>query len=367
MSTASPPRVLVVDDSRVMRVSLRKILARDFEVLEAEDGEQAWEVLSSTEGIQLVFSDLSMPRLDGYGLLARVRECGDPAIRSLPVIIITGKEDDVETKEEVLSRGASDFISKPFQAVHVRARAASHLRHRRTQEKLQREATEDAGTGLGSARYLKKVAGELLAQIRRGQGEWIWLRLHVDGFRELYIEHGKGCCEEAIARIGGIISTTVRDGDHAATLGPGQFVLILNGADADGARVLAERLQQAVGKSTFYAGERELRLTLSVAISEPRIDVDTTVDDVLAMSARLLDGVGPGSIVMDVVEKAAPASMDVVEALLLVREEWFGEAERERLAAQRQQLFAQLMPLLNIIAVDAPQQLQALGEAIRAR
>lgn len=380
MSATTLPRILVVDDSRVMRVSLRKILAQEFEVLEAEDGEQAWEMLEHDDGVQVVFSDLSMPRLDGYGLLARIRGSDNPDIQTLPVVIITGKEDDADTKEDVLSRGASDFITKPFEAVYIRARAHSSLHHyqtretlKQTREKLQREATVDEGTGLGSARYLKKMAGEALAQIRRGHGRWIWLRLHIDNFKDVYVNHGKDCCETIIARIGEIISSTVRDGDHAATLAPGQFALILRTTDADGARVLAGRLQEAIGKSTYYAADEELRLTVSIAVSEPAIDVDTGVDDILAQTGKLLGQAKANSIVVDTppvapveVEPAAvepvEPTLDLVAALALLH-----DGQHVKLAAQRQQLYEQLLPLLTIIAVDAPQQLAALNEALGVR
>ena len=71
----------------------------------------------------MVFSDLSMPKLDGFGLLERIRNSTETRIQNLPVIIITGAEDDEETKQLALSKGASDFISKPFESVQLRTRA----------------------------------------------------------------------------------------------------------------------------------------------------------------------------------------------------------------------------------------------------
>ena len=96
MSEANPdkPTVLVVDDSRLMRVAARKILKDAFETLDAGDGEIAWELLQSDPRITLVMSDLSMPNLDGLGLLERIRRSEQPHIRELPVIIVTGAEDD---------------------------------------------------------------------------------------------------------------------------------------------------------------------------------------------------------------------------------------------------------------------------------
>ena len=68
---ASRRRVLVVDDSKFVRTTFRSILSGTFSVLEEADGESAWDVLSRDPGVVMVFTDLDMPRLDGFGLLRR--------------------------------------------------------------------------------------------------------------------------------------------------------------------------------------------------------------------------------------------------------------------------------------------------------
>ena len=98
-SCSSKPMVLVVDDSRLMRLAARKILKNDFEILEAEDGEVAWDKLQDNNNITLVMSDLSMPNLDGLGLLKKIRESSQPELKELPVIIVTGAEDDDGSKK----------------------------------------------------------------------------------------------------------------------------------------------------------------------------------------------------------------------------------------------------------------------------
>ena len=74
---ATKPRILAVDDSRVMRVAIKKILGTDYDVTEAEHGEDAWTLLTNDPTINVVFTDLNMPYLDGYGLLDRMRQSDD--------------------------------------------------------------------------------------------------------------------------------------------------------------------------------------------------------------------------------------------------------------------------------------------------
>ena len=125
---AARPTVLIVDDSRLMRVAIKKILKDEFELIEAVDGEDAWSKLVAEPAVQCIFSDLSMPNLDGYGLLARVRGSDDAHIRSLPFIVITGKEGDLGgLLEEVRCHGATDLVGKPFKSDEIIARTRSLL------------------------------------------------------------------------------------------------------------------------------------------------------------------------------------------------------------------------------------------------
>ncbi|MGD8644718.1 MAG: response regulator, partial [Chromatiales bacterium] len=115
------PVVLVVDDSRVMRIALTKILKDDYSVAEAVNGEEAWQRISSDATVKCVFTDLSMPELDGFGLLERIRSSKEKRISELPVIIITGNEDDQTVRDRVLANGANDIVMKPFQSGDIKS------------------------------------------------------------------------------------------------------------------------------------------------------------------------------------------------------------------------------------------------------
>jgi len=106
-------RVLVVDDSAVIRKAISRVLDTDYELLEANDGEAGWETLKQHNNLGVVISDVQMPRLDGYGMICRIRADSDPKVRDLPVIVITSAEDDV-TRERAYACGANDFILKPI-------------------------------------------------------------------------------------------------------------------------------------------------------------------------------------------------------------------------------------------------------------
>lgn len=109
------PWVLIVDDSRVVRRTILNTLGPSFNILEAGDGAAGWRMLRQNSRIEVVISDIQMPEMDGYSFICKVRAVEDPALREIPVIVITSAEDDI-TRERAYACGANDFILKPFHA-----------------------------------------------------------------------------------------------------------------------------------------------------------------------------------------------------------------------------------------------------------
>src|SRR5512135_1526398 len=107
----SKPRVLIADDSRIVRATLIKHIQGMFEFREALDGEQAWETLLIDPSIRVVITDLTMPKLDGYGLLTRIRNSEISRIRDLPVVVVSGS-DEREERDRAMAAGATDLITK---------------------------------------------------------------------------------------------------------------------------------------------------------------------------------------------------------------------------------------------------------------
>ncbi len=109
------PWVLIVDDSRVVRRTILNTLGPTFHILEAGDGAAGWRMLRQNSRVEVVISDIQMPEMDGYSLICKVRAVEDPALREIPIIVITSAEDEI-TRERAYACGANDFILKPFHA-----------------------------------------------------------------------------------------------------------------------------------------------------------------------------------------------------------------------------------------------------------
>lgn len=128
--------VLIVDDSRTVRAALNLILRDHYDVIQAEDGEDGWEKLTQNPGVSMLISDIMMPILDGYGLICRIRASDNPAVRELPIVVITSAEDDI-TRERAHACGANDFIVKPVESSDLLERVNFH-----TEAKLGKESAQ---------------------------------------------------------------------------------------------------------------------------------------------------------------------------------------------------------------------------------
>jgi PAS domain S-box-containing protein len=119
----APPHILIADDNADMRQYLARILGQSYQVELVPDGAVALERVRAGEP-DLVLSDVMMPTLDGFGLLAAIR--GDEHTRSIPVVLLSARAGE-EARIEGLQAGADDYLVKPFSARELLASVASQL------------------------------------------------------------------------------------------------------------------------------------------------------------------------------------------------------------------------------------------------
>lgn len=116
--------VLLADDNADMRSYVQRLLSDQFDVLTAADGEEAYAKAVALKP-DLILSDVMMPRLDGFGLLRKIRNNND--LKHTPVIFLSARAGE-EAKIEGLDAGADDYLVKPFSAKELLVRVANHIR-----------------------------------------------------------------------------------------------------------------------------------------------------------------------------------------------------------------------------------------------
>jgi two-component system cell cycle response regulator len=276
------PQVLIADDSKVIRKSIIKMLGDEYTVLEAADGMEALEMLQQNHEIRLLFSDLGMPRMDGYELLAAIRSDEDEGLAEIPVIIVTGKEDTEAAKERMIELGATDLIGKPFHSAELKSRTRSYISLARKVRKLEQASPIDKASGLATADYFKQQT-EITFSLSKRHGHDITLaRINIENYAELHAEYGKAVVAKIIATVGKLLRGDMRKEDVAAHLGDERFALMLPCADPDGANEAMSRIRQRLAKMDLRIGDKVAHIAFSAGI------VSLPVSDDMADFAALM-------------------------------------------------------------------------------
>lgn len=144
-------KILVVDDESRMRKLVKDFLVKhDYEVLEAQDGEQAVDIFFEDKDIALVILDVMMPKMDGWQVCREIR-----AHSKVPIIMLTAKGDE---RDELLGfeLGVDEYISKPFSPKILVARVEAILRRSNV---MGTESTEVGGIRIDKAARQVTVDG----------------------------------------------------------------------------------------------------------------------------------------------------------------------------------------------------------------
>lgn len=143
--------ILAVDDDTGNLGMLDRLLHRHYDLLAAPSGERALQLAAGTPKPDLILLDVLMPFMDGYEVLARLRD--NPATCDIPVIFVTGMDSAVD-EERGLALGAVDYISKPYSPPILLARLRTHLELKRAHNWL---ADQNAYLEAEVARRIREI------------------------------------------------------------------------------------------------------------------------------------------------------------------------------------------------------------------
>ncbi len=344
-------RVLVVDDSKFVRATFRSILSASFSVLEEEDGEAAWEVVSKDPSVVMVFTDLDMPRLDGFGLLARIRGSSDTRLRTMPVAIITGDE-QATTRKRAREAGASSFISKSADASEVLNRIDRLLKMVRPTSAA-RSAPAPAPkaapalpslTGVLSTRALMGEGERQYASARRYGTELSVMALRIDSHAELARREGAEVAEQLFAQIARAVLGALRSSDALGRTSADTFVVLAPGMAASHMGAVARRLNEQLAAAQVGFRGRMLRIACSFGLASAAVDGGArSIEDLIALAVQRLKAAPRPA--------APPALGEELERALRVLE----QASRGRMGAERSgELLRRLLDIAK--ALKAAQQ-----------
>ena len=146
-------KILVVDDESRMRKLVRDFLVKNnFEVVEAEDGEQALDIFYADKDIALIILDVMMPKMNGWEVCREIRESS-----KAPIIMLTAKGDESDELQG-FDLGVDEYISKPFSPKILVARVEAILR--RTSGRNLNDVIEKGGIVIDKAAHRVTIDGK---------------------------------------------------------------------------------------------------------------------------------------------------------------------------------------------------------------
>jgi diguanylate cyclase (GGDEF)-like protein len=286
------PRVLVVDDSRVIRQAIKKILSADFDIVLAESGDSGWSLLGQDPTIQALVTDIEMPGMDGYELICSVRGSDQARFKDMPILAITGAEDE-QTKERAFACGATDFITKPINTIELKARVQAYARMDQATRDLAERATQleeqsisDPLTGLNSRRYFLQRAEQDIAYCLRHGKDLTLLRLDIDGFRELYQQHGDDTGDRILAWLAGILKATARVEDTVARVAGAKFGIVAVATSIEDAMILGQRISETVRAQPFQQGQTPIKISLSAGLASLKQDQRQDIEHLFKLAEQ---------------------------------------------------------------------------------
>jgi diguanylate cyclase (GGDEF)-like protein len=365
---AGRPRVLIADDSRIVRASLVQHLKDRFDIREVTDGEAAWQAILLDSSIRVVISDLTMPKVDGFELLNRVRSSKVQRIRELPIVIISG-EDETADRERAAGIGATDFIRKGVGAAELVARMEVLVRLSSTREalaesqaSLESSRTVDTDTELLNLPFFDKQVDKLVSYARRNLSDVAVICIRI----ELSIANSDtwdGEADQRVKLVGRAVAASIRLEDLGTRSDTFEFCVATPSSGLSGVLRFAARLRKVLENAETAGPGVEVWTCIGVAtLSE---ELRRSAEELRALaqkraekaqqnrSRRIILGTGDGDA-GSIEPLPAEGSMDISLALALIR-----AGRAAEVVPHLPRLLQQVAPLLKLVRQQKELQAQA--------
>ena len=267
-------KILVAEDDPVSRLLLETHLKKWGHVpVTVADGAAAWEMMQRKDAPALAILDWMMPGADGLQVCHAVRQRTSPYVYLILLTSRGGRDDMVAG----LGAEADDFLTKPFDAMELRARLRSgerilelqeNLLH--AQETLRLQATHDPLTGLWNrATILDQLQREMHRLEREGSALAVMIA-DLDHFKHINDTYGHAAGDAVLQQAAGRMRSALRDCDFLGRYGGEEFLFVLPGCSPVAAAHAARRVCRRTAAEPMHTAASPLAVSISVGVAAVR-------------------------------------------------------------------------------------------------
>jgi diguanylate cyclase (GGDEF)-like protein len=283
METNDRRRILVIDDEKTNLLILHRILSPEYVIFTAKSGSEGLKRAAS-ERPDLILLDIIMPDISGFDVLKALK--GDPDLKDIPIIIITGLDNE-EDEEKGLLMGAVDYILKPFKNAIVLARVRTHIQIVQYIRMIEQLNRVDPLTGIPNRRYFdERMLIEWKRAIREKKPVSL-IMIDVDKFKNYNDTYGHPQGDTLLQAISKLfVATARRPLDVAARLGGEEFGILLPDTPTDIANAMAEKVRAQVENTCIPLanGSSLTSTTISIGVTTLVPTEQSKMEDFIAQA-----------------------------------------------------------------------------------
>lgn len=291
--------VLIAEDDLISRRLLSRTLIKlGYQVIEAANGKEAWEILQETN-IQMVITDWIMPEMDGLELTRKIRSLS-AMDGYVYIVILTGRR-GIDNVVDGLDAGADDYLVKPFSPKELSARLKIgqrifdlEQRLKGAHAKMRDLAMHDELTGIWNRRaFYNHAVGVLEHATREGYPTSIVL-LDIDHFKLVNDRYGHLVGDQVLKMVADTLKENLRLYDKVGRWGGEEFIVLLPTTSIAEAAEIADRLRISIADSKHLINSNSLKnqenlsVQVSLGVASQYKSENVAIDELVGRADKML-------------------------------------------------------------------------------
>nr|WP_206013244.1 diguanylate cyclase [Pseudoalteromonas sp. SWYJZ98] len=257
-------KVLVVDDSKSTRRYICSLLVRHkYQIIEAQDGQEALNLLEASPDISVIITDNEMPNMNGDELCSEIRRLYSNDEKA--IIGISGS-DSVGLSSLFLKNGANDYLHKPFNSEEFYCRLSQNVDMLELIATIRRQANTDYLTNLPNRRYFFEEAEKSLKQIKHTKGDGALAMLDIDHFKSINDTYGHDVGDEVLKGLSICFSKYFKK-HLVARLGGEEFAVYFIDVDKQEALKRLEGFRYFIEMNSQEFSKAKIKFTISIGFA----------------------------------------------------------------------------------------------------